>query len=117
MIGPIETLLWMLAAVVKFVLTPSLMIGWGVNWGMTVATCSVGAAFGVYVFFYFGKWDFHSVESLQEKESKETHCIHSRQTAMGSVSKTFWTVGFACDIRVDFCSDFGGLGCEISCEG
>ena len=33
MIGPIETLLWMLAAVVKFVLTPSLMIGWGVNWG------------------------------------------------------------------------------------
>ena len=56
MIGPIETLLWMLAAVVKFVLTPSLMIGWGVNWGMTVATCSVGAAFGVYVFFYFGKW-------------------------------------------------------------
>lgn len=71
MIGPIETLLWMLAAVVKFVLTPSLMIGWGVNWGMTVATCSVGAAFGVYVFFYFGKWIFTQWSRYKKKSQKK----------------------------------------------
>lgn len=69
MIGPIETLLWMLAAVVKFVLTPPLMVSRGFGWGMTVATCSVGAAFGVYLFFYFGKLIFAQWSAYKRKRT------------------------------------------------
>lgn len=52
----LEIALWALGAVVKFVVTPSLMIarGWGVV--STVIVSSSGAAMGVWLFFYFGKW-------------------------------------------------------------
>jgi len=75
MIGPIETLFWMFAAVVKFILTPSLMIGRGVSWGMTVATSSVGAALGVYVFFYFGKLIFVQLQVYRGNRGKKKKAI------------------------------------------
>jgi hypothetical protein len=51
--GPLETILWMLAAVAKFIVTPSIMIGRGIGWLPTVLICSVGSAFGLLLFFYF----------------------------------------------------------------
>jgi hypothetical protein len=77
MIGPIEILLWMLAAVVKFVLTPSLMIGLGIGYGVTVATCSIGASLGVYVFFHFGKLIFAQWRGNQGKRGKKKRVFTS----------------------------------------
>lgn len=54
--GIVEILLWMFGAVVKFLVTPSLMIARGWSFGATVLVTSVGAAVGVWVFFFFGKW-------------------------------------------------------------
>lgn len=56
--GPIETILWMFAAIIKFVVTPSLMIGRGVGLFPTIVISSLGAAIGVMIFFHFGRWLF-----------------------------------------------------------
>lgn len=58
----------MLAAMVKFVVTPSLMIGRGIGWLPTVLICSVGAAFGVMLFFYFGKWLFRKWSEWRDQK-------------------------------------------------
>lgn len=56
--GPIETIFWMFAAIIKFVVTPSLMVGRGIALFPTILISSLGAAIGVLIFFYFGKWLF-----------------------------------------------------------
>lgn len=67
----IEIALWVLGAVVKFVVTPSLMIARGWGFWATVGVSSMGAAFGVGVFFYFGKWILKKwAEFKGEKEPK-----------------------------------------------
>ena len=71
MIVPLETIFWMLVSVGKFLVAPALMVGRGVSWGMTVATCSVGAAFGVYVFFYFGKLIFTRWSAYKRKRENK----------------------------------------------
>lgn len=52
----INVVLWQLAAVVKFVVTPSAMVAAGHSfwaaWGIT----SSGASMGVVLFWHFGKW-------------------------------------------------------------
>jgi dipeptide/tripeptide permease len=58
MMGPIETLGWMVGAIIKFVLTPTLMMVRGATWWMTILVTSIGAAIGVLIFFHFGKWVF-----------------------------------------------------------
>ena len=54
--GLLEIVLWMLGAVVKFIVTPSLMVARGWGFWPTVIITSAGATAGVWVFFYFGKW-------------------------------------------------------------
>ena len=61
---------WMLAAVLKFVVTPSLMIARGWNWWQTVAVSSLGAGTGVWIFFRFGKWLFAAWSRLTERKGK-----------------------------------------------
>lgn len=52
----VELIVWLFAAIAKFVVTPSLMIARGWSFGVTVLVSSLGAALGVLVFYYFGKW-------------------------------------------------------------
>jgi membrane protein DedA with SNARE-associated domain len=54
--GLLEIVLWMFGAVVKFIVTPSLMVARGWGFWSTVIITSAGATAGVWVFFYFGKW-------------------------------------------------------------
>jgi hypothetical protein len=66
-----ELFLWMFASVIKFLVTPSLMIARGWGFGITVAVSSVGAALGVLIFFYFGKWLLKKWSEFRgEKEPK-----------------------------------------------
>ena len=46
---------WVLMSILKFVITPSLMIAAGYNWIEVVITCSIGATIGVLLFYYAGK--------------------------------------------------------------
>ena len=55
---------WLLASVVKFLLTPSAMVARGIEPLWVVGVTTVGAAIGVAIFFYAGKallsvLDFH----------------------------------------------------------
>ncbi|MBO75521.1 MAG: hypothetical protein CMD33_09640 [Flavobacteriales bacterium] len=52
----LEILLWMFGAVVKFFVTPSLMIARGWGFWSTVIITSAGAAVGVWIFYFSGKW-------------------------------------------------------------
>ena len=61
---------WMFAAVLKFVVTPSLMIARGWDWWQTVGTTSVGSGIGVMFFFRFGKWLFSYWARLTERKGK-----------------------------------------------
>lgn len=54
--GLLEIVLWMFGAVVKFIVTPSLMVARGWGFWPTVIITSAGATAGVWMFFYFGKW-------------------------------------------------------------
>lgn len=61
---------WMFAAVLKFVVTPSLMIARGLDWWQTVAVTSAGAGIGVAIFFRFGKWLFAAWAHVTERKGK-----------------------------------------------
>lgn len=54
--------LWGLTAIVKFVVTPSLMVAAGFNFMSVWLTTSLGAAAGVWGFWDFGKWWFRWFE-------------------------------------------------------
>ena len=73
--GVLEYLGWALMAVVKFVITPSMMIGAGYSplesWIITAA----GAVFGVWVFWNFGRLFFQWYDN--------------RMQSLGRDSKTF----------------------------
>ena len=64
-------MVWMFGAVVKFIVTPSLMIARGWGFWSTVIITSAGATAGVWVFFYFGIWILRKwAEFRGEKEPK-----------------------------------------------
>jgi len=56
--GVWEVVLWALAAVVKFVFTPSAMVARGVDAPTTVAVTTAGAAVGTAVFYYGARATF-----------------------------------------------------------
>ena len=95
---------------VKFIVTPSLMVARGWGFWSTVIITSSGAAAGVWVFFYFGKWILRKwAEFRGEKEPKRPF-LHPPTKTRGSVSSAVWHVGTArCewpDFRAD-CLHFG----------
>lgn len=47
---------WMLMAVVKFLIVPSLMVARGASFLTTCFTTTMGASLGIQLFFHFGKW-------------------------------------------------------------
>lgn len=57
-----KAVLWMVAAIVKFVVTPSAMVAAGFSFLATWLTTSAGAALGVWGFWDFGKWWFRWFE-------------------------------------------------------
>jgi hypothetical protein len=65
-----ELAAWMMASVVKFVITPSLMVARGIPAWEVVGVTSLGAAFGVLVFFRFGKWLFRKWSKLTASRDK-----------------------------------------------
>lgn len=50
-----EVLFWMFMSVVKFVVTPSLMVAAGYGWASTIIINTLGAFLGILVFYNLGK--------------------------------------------------------------
>ena len=66
-----ELIFWALAAIVKFLVTPSLMVARGWGFLPTVLVSSAGATVGVLMFYYFGKWMLKKWSEFRgEKEAK-----------------------------------------------
>jgi len=75
-----ELIFWSIAAVVKFLVTPSLMVARGWGFLTTVLVSSVGAGIGVLLFFYFGKWMLNKWAKFRgEKEPKRPFFTSKRR--------------------------------------
>ena len=75
-----ELILWSIAAVVKFLVTPSLMVARGWGFLTTVLVSSLGAGIGVLLFFYFGKWMLNKWAKFRgEKEPKRPFFTSKRR--------------------------------------
>ena len=75
-----ELIFWSIAAVVKFLVTPSLMVARGGGFLTTVLVSSVGAGIGVLLFFYFGKWMLNKWAKFRgEKEPKRPFFTSKRR--------------------------------------
>ena len=68
--GWLEVIGWLLAAVIKFLVTPSLMVARGVEPWEAIAVTSLGAILGVGFFFRFGKWLFAAWGRLVARKAK-----------------------------------------------
>lgn len=75
-----ELIFWSIAAVVKFLVTPSLMVARGWGFLTTVLVSSLGAGIGVLLFFYFGKWMLNKWAKFRgEKEPKRPFFTSKRR--------------------------------------
>lgn len=68
--GPLEVIGWMVAAVIKFLVTPSLMVARGIEPWEVIGVTAAGAAIGVGVFFRFGRWLFKAWARLTERRDR-----------------------------------------------
>ena len=75
----VNVVLWQLATVVKFVVTPSAMVAAGHSfwaaWGIT----SSGASMGVAFFWHFGKWWVRWMERRLEQSDRPAKVFTSRR--------------------------------------
>lgn len=75
-----ELIFWSIAAVVKFLVTPSLMVARGWGFLTTVLVSSLGAGIGVLLFFYFGKWMLNKWAKFRgQKEPKRPFFTSKRR--------------------------------------
>lgn len=75
-----ELIFWSIAAVVKFLVTPSLMVARGWGFLTTVLVSSLGAGIGVLLFYYFGKWMLNKWAKFRgEKEPKRPFFTSKRR--------------------------------------
>lgn len=67
---PWEVAAWMFASVVKFLVTPSLMVARGVPLWEVIGITSAGAALGIAFFFRFGRWLFAAWARMTERSDR-----------------------------------------------
>ena len=87
--GVLEILLWMFGAVVKFFVTPSLMVARGWGFWSTVVITSAGAAAGVWIFFYFGKWILKKWAEFRGKRNPSDPSSHPIEDAWFGFARQF----------------------------
>ncbi len=68
--GVWEVVLWALAAVVKFVFTPSAMVARGVDAPTTVAVTTAGAAVGTAVFYFGARATFARLRARRQSAGR-----------------------------------------------
>ena len=73
---------WALMAVIKFVITPSMMIGLGYSPWMTWLTTAAGAMIGVLVFWHFGRLFFRWYDDRMQSLGRESRIFTPRKRRM-----------------------------------
>ncbi|MDA0912285.1 MAG: hypothetical protein O2818_00435 [Bacteroidetes bacterium] len=71
MAGVLEILSMILMSIIKFVVTPSIMVARGFSIVETFVVTTVGASIGVLLFFYFGKWITAKIEHRRSGKAKK----------------------------------------------
>ena len=89
---------WILMSILKFLLTPSLMIAAGYNWMEVMVTCSLGATIGILVFYKAGKsifswWKRVKASSLNIKPPKKKRFITKRKRQFIHFKKQYGLLG------------------------
>ena len=89
---------WMLMSILKFLLTPSLMIAAGYNWMEVMVTCSVGATIGILLFYKAGKsifswWKRVKASSLNIKPPKKKRLITKRKRQFIQFKRQYGLLG------------------------
>ena len=83
---------WALMAVIKFVITPSMMIGLGYSPWMTWLTTAAGAMIGVLVFWHFGRLLFRWYDDRMQSLGRESRIFTPRKRRMLRWKKSLgWT--------------------------
>ena len=89
---------WMLMSILKFLLTPSLMIAAGNNWIEVMVTCTLGATIGILLFYNVGKsifswWKMVKASSLNNKATKKKRFITKRKRQFIQFKRKYGLVG------------------------
>ena len=89
---------WVLMSILKFLLTPSLMIAAGYNWMAVMVTCSLGATIGILLFYKAGKsifswWKSVKASSLNIKPPKKKRFITKRKRQFIQFKKQYGLQG------------------------
>ena len=65
-----EHIIWALFAILKFIVTPSLMIAQGHHWFDTIITVMAGVIVGFSAFYFFGEVIFELIARMRKKPAK-----------------------------------------------
>ena len=89
---------WMLMSILKFLLTPSLMILAGYNWMEVMVTCSLGATIGILLFYKAGKsiftwWKSEKASFLNIKPPKKKRFVTKRKRQFIQFKKKYGLLG------------------------
>ena len=90
---------WILMSILKFLITPSLMIAAGYNWLEVVIICTVGATLGILLFYKAGKsifswWKTFKVSYFKPKQSK-TRIVTKRKRQFLLFKEKYGLVGLS----------------------
>ena len=100
----LEYAAWAAVAVVKFVVTPSLMMATGHPWWVAWAVTAVGAAGGVWMVWHSGKRLFSWLEARVAGRAWKAN-VHARASTHCVAEKPFWVARALGGLRFDFSAD------------
>ncbi|MDE0917153.1 MAG: hypothetical protein OSA04_02475 [Flavobacteriales bacterium] len=89
---------WVFMSILKFLITPSLMIAAGNNWMEVMVTCTLGATIGILLFYTAGKsifswWKRVKASSRNNKTPKKTRLITKRKRQFIQFKSQYGLVG------------------------
>ena len=89
---------WVFMSILKFLITPSLMITAGYHWVEVIVTCTVGATIGILLFYKAGKsifswWHMVKASSLTIKPPKKKRLITKRKRQFIQFKKQYGLLG------------------------
>ena len=81
---------WVFMSILKFLITPSLMVAAGNNWLEVIVTCTLGATVGILLFYTAGKsifswWKMVKASSRNKKPVKKKTLNNEKKKAVHSI--------------------------------
>lgn len=89
---------WVFMSILKFLITPSLMVAAGNNWLEVIVTCTLGATVGILLFYTAGKsifswWKMVKASSRNKKPIKKKRLITKRKRQFIQFKRDYGLMG------------------------